>query len=352
MFALMTGVSVLVIHSCQLTYPVHYITFDAMSAFIFTKDWNQLATGKMHAGIKYASDYLKFAVYGSQVPWLACSLTKIPNMPEPQSAMIEFSRKALNERRETEPRVPDAMTYIMAEKEPEAQQFLSQHDLESDVFMIMLAGADTSFSVLINLCYRLAANKQHQDQLRAEITNAFNHKDKTSVDWTVLSSAQFLSAFINEVLRIHPPVPSGMARITPLEGLRIGADKESKGTPETLFIPGGVNVSVPTFSLHRSPQYWVQPDTFIPERWSTKPELILDRRAWCPFSLGTYGCAGKYFALMEIKLVISRLVLDFDINFATPMDDKERLRWLSHQDDWMTLQPSELKLKFHPRKSS
>ena len=320
-----------------------------MSAFIFTKDWNQLITGKMHAGIKYASDYLQFAVYGSQVPWLACTLTKIPNMPEPQSAMVDFSRKALAERRKTEPRIPDAMTYIMSEKDPEAQQFLSAHDLESDVFMIMLAGADTSFSVLINICFRLAANKQYQRQLREEVKDVFNVKDKTSANWSTLSSAPFLSALINEVLRLHPPVPSGMARITPAEGLIIEADKDSKGDRESVTIAGGVNVSVPTYTLHRSPKYWVDPLEFIPERWSTKPELILDRRAWCPFSLGAYGCAGKYFALMEIKLVIARLVTDFDIDFATQLDEGDRQKWLDNQADWMTLQPSTLMLKFNPR---
>lgn len=320
-----------------------------MSAFIFTKDWNQLVTGKMHAGIKYASDYLQFAVYGSQVPWLACTLTKIPNMPEPQSAMVDFSRKALAERRKTEPRIPDAMTYITSEKDPEAQQFLSAHDLESDVFMIMLAGADTSFSVLINICFRLAGNKQYQRQLREEVKDVFNVKDKTSAKWSILSSAPFLAALINEVLRLHPPVPSGMARITPTEGLIIEADKDSKGDQESVIVPGGVNVSVPTYTLHRSPKYWVDPLEFIPERWSTKPELILDRRAWCPFSLGAYGCAGKYFALMEIKLVIARLVTDFDINFATQLDEEDRQKWLDEQADWMTLQPSTLKLKFNSR---
>ena len=58
-----------------------------MAQFCFSRDWGQLATGKIHEGIKYASEYLQFAVYGTQVPWLAISLMKIPFMPEPQSAI-------------------------------------------------------------------------------------------------------------------------------------------------------------------------------------------------------------------------------------------------------------------------
>lgn len=77
--------------------------------------------------------------------------------------------------------------------------------------------------------------------------------------------------------------------------------------------------------------------------------MILDRRAWCPFSLGAYGCAGKYFALMEIKLVVARLILDFDVNFAGDLGQEQKTQFLETQQDWMTLQPGPLDLKFEKR---
>lgn len=339
---------------------MHFITFDVMAQFCFSRDWNQLATGKIHQGIKYASDYLQFAVYGTQVPWLAISLMKIPFMPEPQSAMMEFSTKALDERMQQEPEIPDAMSYILSEKDPEAQQFLSRHDLESDVFMIMLAGADTSFSVLVNLCFRLAAQPEYQTRLREETAAAFNTdgQGRSVVNWPLLSGANFLAAIINETLRLHPPVPSGMPRVVPREGLTIPLDNASDMLDDSnsIQIPGNAVVSVPTYRIQRDPRYWVDPHSFVPERWTTKPEMILDRRAFCPFSLGAYGCAGKYFALMEIKLVIARLVLDFDIKFADNVTSEEmgrtgaKRRFLTTQQDWMTLQPGPLRLKFEKRK--
>lgn len=332
---------------------MHFITFDTMSTFIFSRSWNQLQTGTIHPGIAYASAYLKFAVFGTQVPWLAFAMTKIPYMPEPQTAMMEFANKCLDARAKETPAVPDAMSYILAEKDPEAQQFLSRHDISSDVFMIQLAGADTSFSVLINLCFRLAKNQDYQTQLRSEVTDAFTLDGSgavTSVDWPKLSNYQFLNALINETLRLHPPVPSGMPRVAPPEGLNIPLESksfsESPIDRDILHIPGNAVVSVPTHTIQRSSKYWVNGDSFIPERWTTRPELILDRRAWCPFSLGAYGCAGKYFALMEIKLIIARLVVAFDIQFPGKMEEGELKSWLSSQDDWMTLQPAELKLKF------
>ena len=329
-----------------------------MAQFCFSRDWGQLATGKIHQGIKYASDYLQFAVYGTQVPWLAISLMKIPFMPEPQSAMMDFSSKALDDRMQKEPAIPDAMTYILSEKDPEAQQFLTRHDLESDVFMIMLAGADTSFSVLVNLCFRLAAQPEYQTRLREEIAPVFttDAHGRTIVNWPLLSSATFLAALINETLRLHPPVPSGMPRVVPIQGLSIPPDDASDSTTSNnakyMQIPGNAVVSVPTYRIQRDSRYWVDPHSFVPERWTTKPEMIIDRRAWCPFSLGAYGCAGKYFALMEIRLVTARLVLDFDIKFAGQMSQEEMSQFLQTQQDWMTLQPAPLRLKFEKRQSA
>jgi len=334
---------------------VHFITFDVMAQFCFSRDWGQLATGKIHEGIKYASEFLQFAVYGTQVPWLAISLMKIPFMPEPQSAMMKFSSKALDDRAQQEPEIPDAMSYILSEKDPESLEFLTRHDVESDVFMIMLAGADTSFSVLVNLCFRLAAQPDYQNRLREETVDSFStdSQGRTIVNWPSLSSATFLAAIINETLRLHPPVPSGMNRIVPAEGLTIPLDNVASSNilddAKSIHIPGNAVVSVPTYRIHRDQRYWVDPHSFVPERWSTKPEMILDRRAWCPFSLGTYGCAGKYFALMEIKLIIARLILDFDIKFAGDMSQAETRNFLETQQDWMTLQPGRLQLKFEKR---
>lgn len=38
---------------------------------------------------------------------------------------------------------------------------------------------------------------------------------------------------------------------------------------------------------------WVKPNEFLPERWSSKPELIKEKDAFIPFSTGPFGCIGK-----------------------------------------------------------
>jgi cytochrome P450 family 628 len=68
----------------------------------------------------------------------------------------------------------------------------------------------------------------------------------------------------------------------------------------------------------------VRPNEFVPERWTTEPELVLRPDAYIPFYTGAYGCAGKQLALMEVLLVMTQLVREFDISFA-PQETGEKL---------------------------
>jgi cytochrome P450 len=59
----------------------------------------------------------------------------------------------------------------------------------------------------------------------------------------------------------------------------------------------------------------VQPDEFIPERWTTRPELIINKSACIPFVMGPYKCPGKAIAMMELRSVIAKTVSRYDISF-------------------------------------
>ncbi|KKA24572.1 Benzoate 4-monooxygenase cytochrome P450 [Rasamsonia emersonii CBS 393.64] len=70
---------------------------------------------------------------------------------------------------------------------------------------------------------------------------------------------------------------------------------------------------------------FVRAKEFLPERWLSKPELILNRHAHMPFLTGPYSCAGRNLAMMELRSVIARTVHAFDIAFpdGTAFDPEE-----------------------------
>ena len=53
----------------------------------------------------------------------------------------------------------------------------------------------------------------------------------------------------------------------------------------------------------------MRPHEFIPERWTTRPELVREKGAYAPFSLGGYNCIGRGLALMTLRGTVARLVM-------------------------------------------
>jgi len=104
---------------------------------------------------------------------------------------------------------------------------------------VIVAGSDTSSSTLTHIFYHLAKEPQIVSRLREELAPIYAPGSETEV--RDIQDAKYLNGVINEVLRLHPPVPSGLLRQTPPEGIIVGEK----------FIPGGVTVSAPTWSMGR-----------------------------------------------------------------------------------------------------
>jgi cytochrome P450 len=85
-------------------------------------------------------------------------------------------------------------------------------------------------------------------------------------------------------------------------------------------IPKEVNVGVIPYTLHRDPKVFPDPEAFVPERFSatifSQDGIHLQRNpyAYIPFSAGPRNCIGQKFALLEEKVVLAKLFLNFNIH--------------------------------------
>ena len=101
--------------------------------------------------------------------------------------------------------------------------------------------SDTVAAALTCLFLELAVNKAKTDILKTELDKYFNDIPGQEADPVSLSKLPYLDAVINEAFRLHPPVPSGVQRVTPPAGLQIG----------DTFIPGNTIVRVPVWTVNR-----------------------------------------------------------------------------------------------------
>ncbi|KAL1801103.1 hypothetical protein ACET3X_001445 [Alternaria dauci] len=217
----------------------------------------------------------------------------------------------------------------MHSHEPDIYTYLSQSDgfknnALSEAKLAIVAGADTNAITVSNVCYLLCQHPVYQAQLYKELSG-LRSLDGVIDDRDLLGKS-YLTGIINETLRRHPPVPSGLQRVTPAEGAIIAGQ----------YIPGHMNVTTPTYALHRDSRAFVRPDDFIPERWSSQPDLILRRDAFVPFGLGGYNCAGKPLAMMQLRMVVAMIFRRFTVSFA-PDKEGSCQYFINHQADCFTL---------------
>lgn len=124
---------------------------------------------------------------------------------------------------------------------------------------------------------------------------------------------EYLKAFLQEVLRLYPPV----GFLT-----RVSKREENFGGVQ---IPPRTRLCFSPHLLHRSPQYWDDPLSFMPERWINVSETETERRrfAFLPFSAGGRSCIGARFATIEAQIIIASLVRAFQIDIAPSQVDTQ-----------------------------
>lgn len=189
---------------------------------------------------------------------------------------------------QNEPDQPDIFSGILDAylRGPRTQQ--DERNLHGDAQLIVIAGSDTVASALAMIFFHLAWDPALAARLRRELDALPDLSQETlaaaaaaaaTTTATDAAAPGLLDAVIHETLRLHPPVPSGTQRETPPEGLDVAGVR----------VPGDVIVQVPWYTVFRDERAFAQPNEFIPERWTTRPELIRDKSAYIPFGGGEWS---------------------------------------------------------------
>jgi cytochrome P450 len=85
--------------------------------------------------------------------------------------------------------------------------------------IFIVAGSETTATLLSGLTYLLATNQHTLVRVAKEVREAFN--SEAEINLSSVGSLPYLSACINEAMRLYPPVAIGMPRITPSGGATI-----------------------------------------------------------------------------------------------------------------------------------
>lgn len=111
---------------------------------------------------------------------------------------------------------PDIWGIVMNQKE---DLRLSRTEMYANSQVFMVAGTETTATALSGLLYQLMMNPEKMETIVKEIRETFE-KD-SDIEMRALEHMKYLNACIEEALRIYPPVPVGLPRITPDDGLLV-----------------------------------------------------------------------------------------------------------------------------------
>jgi hypothetical protein len=72
--------------------------FDVMGALALNKTYGSIENGKLYPGIQDMQDFIWAEIMIGQVPWLACTLSQIPGLPDPAADLKNFCIEGLKDR--------------------------------------------------------------------------------------------------------------------------------------------------------------------------------------------------------------------------------------------------------------
>jgi len=196
----------------------------------------------------------------------------------------------------------DFIWYILKQQEKFA---LKQDEIIVNSALFIVAGSETTANLLSGLIARLIWNPDAYRKLCAEIRGAFTQESELTYE--NLSKLPYLNACLEEGLRIHPPVPTGLLRTVPAGG----------DTIDGHWVPAGTSVAVGSWAASHNPANFRDCDAFIPERYLDKAYDSDLKKAAQPFSLGPRGCIGRHLSYMEMRLILGRVLWALTRRVAT-----------------------------------
>jgi cytochrome P450 len=263
------------------------ILMDALYRVDFTPELDRLWNAILES-IRYISPGL----------WMMWSRMPRPGYRRALGQMDEYLYRIIDQRRA----VPD-------KGKGESRDLLGlliDAGLDDDLIRVQLltmliAGHDTGTALMAWTLYLLGTQPETLSRARDEVETVLGSEPPAPER---LGHLEFLGRVIKEALRLYPPIHLGS---------RLAAtDLDYNG----YHIPGGERVIYSIYLTQRHEAYWPDPHRFDPDRHAPGARQV--PFSWLGFGGGPRNCIGAGFGLTEAKVVLARLLQDFDLTLVEP----------------------------------
>ncbi|KAF2493649.1 cytochrome P450 [Lophium mytilinum] len=295
----------------------HWALFDLFGDLCYCEPFGCLRDGKSHPWVDIIGQSIQAFMYiglARRIPGLQKLMMKMmPKKKIEQAAWhTKFSSDLADKRMAMQTDRPDFMSFLLKYND---EKGLSIPEIRSNSNVLIPGGSETTGTFLAGATWHLLKNPDKMKKLVNEVRGAFATQEEITV--VKLNQLKYLTAVIEEGLRVYPPVPSNMPRMIPPEGATVCGK----------WVPGGTSVAVAPWPMFTSAANFSDPTSFIPERWLGDPLYTHDdRAAFQPFSSGPRNCIGKNLAYAEMRMVMAKMVWNFDLVLQPESEN-----WFPHE---------------------
>jgi len=213
--------------------------------------------------------------------------------------IVETEGERINDEEYINDADPSILRFLLASREE-----VSSIQLRDDLLSMLVAGHETTASVLTWTTYLLSKDSLSLSKAQEEVDRVLKGKPPTYED---IKNLKFLTRCINESLRLypHPPVLLRRAQIPDV-------------LPGNYKVNAGQDIMISVYNIHHSPQVWEKAEVFEPERFDPEGPLPNETNTdfrFIPFSGGPRKCVGDQFAMLEAIVALSIFLqhMDFEL---------------------------------------
>ncbi len=191
----------------------------------------------------------------------------------------------------------------------EEEELFKPEHVRGNLLTLLMAGEDTTAHTLIWMLYLLTIHTDIQDAIRAEADTVLGDEQWIK-DYERMADLRYIEAVTWESMRFKPVAPVMLFEAT--------QDLEVEG----YLFQKGQRILTQSRSAALKDEYFTKAGEFNPSRWMKESKCpVHNMDAFSPFGGGPRYCPGRNLALLEIRMVISMLFKNFEIEMVTPHED-------------------------------
>jgi cytochrome P450 len=219
---------------------------------------------------------------------------------------------------------PDYVSMLLNARDKDSGAGMTDREIIDEITTMIIAGHETTASALNWCWYLLGEHPEIEARLHAEI----DASEETAIPGLQsMEAMRYPNLVIREVMRLYPPVWVISRRTIEADTLG-GYD-----------VPPGTDVFFSPFFVHRHPQFWPEPERFMPERFEVEDETR-PKLTYLPFSAGAHHCIGETLAIFEMLVHLNRFARRFRLRRVeqTPVELEALINLRSSQPFMMRLE--------------